>query len=167
PAGSGPDLTFTVNTIAAEFYRKSGMHFAKDVYLVQTDLPAGHFKRYPLSYWTDDYHYVGAENLAAADRVVREDMHITDVDDTLTRIEKVMRYLSLKLAHSGGVPKDDFRWENPWLICQEMINGTGKGWCTQNAQVYTFFANRAGIPTRFVFGANTQGDVVIYNGHSW
>ena len=167
PAGTGPDLHFTVNALSAEFYRKNGMQFANDIYLMQTDLPVGKFKRYPLSYWTDDYHYVDAAKLAAADRIVREGMGVTDADDTLTRIEKIMRYLSLKLADSGGVPKDDFRWMDPWSMCQEMINGTGKGWCTQNAQIYTFFANRAGIPTRFVFGANTQDDVIIYNGHSW
>ncbi len=167
PAGLGPDLNFSVTAISADYYRKNGMRWPKDIYLVQTTLPAGNFLRRPLSYWTDDYHYIGAANLAAADRVVREQMGITDQDATLTRIEKVMRYLSLKLAGSGGVPKDDFRWMDPWNICQEMINGTGKGWCTQNAQIYTFFANRAGIPTRFVFGANTQADVIIYNGHSW
>lgn len=167
PAALGPELNFTVNVIAADFYRKNGMQFANDVYLVQTDLPVGRFKRHPLSYWVDDYAYVGAENLAAADRVVREQMGVKDGDDTLTRIEKIMRYLRVQLADSGGVPKDDFRWMNPWLMCQEMIHGTGKGWCTQNAQIYVFFANRAGIPTRFVFGANTQDDTIIYNGHSW
>ena len=52
-------------------------------------------------------------------------------------------------------------------MCQEMSAGTGKGWCTQNAQIYVFLANRAGVPTRFVFGANTQNDVIIYTGHSW
>jgi len=167
PAGTGPSLTFSINTIAAEFYRKNGMQRAKDIYLVHTDVPVGKFERHPLSYWADDYHYVAAADLAAADKVVREGMGVKDADDTMTRIEKVMRYLRTKLADSGGVPKDDFRWMDPWNMCQEMIAGTGKGWCTQNAQIYTFFANRAGIPTRFVFGANTQDDVIIYNGHSW
>jgi hypothetical protein len=167
PAGTGPDLNFTVNEISAEFYRRNGMQFANDVYLVDTALPVGKFERYPLSYWVDDYRYIGADKLAAADRVVREDVGIKDSDDTLTRIEKVMRYLSPRLVNSGGVPKDDFRWMDPWSMCQEMINGTGKGWCTQNAQIYTFLANRAGIPTRFVFGANTQDDVIVYSGHSW
>ncbi len=167
PVGTGPDLTFTVNEISAEFYRKNGMQFANDVYLVSTGLPVGKFKRHPLSYWVDDYAYIGADKLAAADRVVREDVGIKESDDTLTRITKVMRYLSPRLANSGGVPKDDFRWMDPWSMCQEMINGTGKGWCTQNAQIYTFLANRAGIPTRFVFGANTQDDVIVYSGHSW
>ncbi|MDB6167815.1 MAG: hypothetical protein JWM88_679 [Verrucomicrobia bacterium] len=167
PEGFGPDLNFAVNVIAAAFYKKNGMTFANDVYLVDTDVPVGRFPRHPVSYWVDDYRYVGAANLAAADRVVREEMGVRDSDDTLTRIGKVMRHLRLKLADSGGVPKDDFRWMDPWLMCQEMISGTGKGWCTQNAQIYVFFANRAGIPTRFVFGANTQDDTIVYNGHSW
>jgi Transglutaminase-like superfamily len=167
PAGTGPDLDFSVTAIAAEFYRKSGMQWAKDIYLVSTGLPVGKFERWPLSHWADDYSYMGPEALAAADRAVREDMGVRDTDDTLTRIEKVVRYLRTKLADSGGVPKDDFRWMNPWAMCQEMVAGTGQGWCTQNAQIYVFLANRAGVPTRFVFGANTQDNVIIYTGHSW
>lgn len=167
PAGTGPDLDFTVRGIAAEFYRKSGMQRAKDIYLVQTALPVGKFARYPVSHWADDYSYMGTEALASADRAVREDIGVRDTDDTLTRIEKVVRYMRTKLANAGGVPKDDFRWMDPWAMCQEMIAGTGKGWCTQNAQIYVFLANRAGVPTRFVFGATTQEDVIIYNGHSW
>ncbi len=167
PAGIGPDLDFTINAIAGEFYRKNGMQMSHDIYLVQPSVPVGKFTRHPVSYWVDDYGYVGAASLAAADRVVREEMGVRDTDDTPTRIEKVVRYLRLKLANSGGVPKDDFRWMDPWHMCQQMINGTGKGWCTQNALIYTFFANRAGVPTRFVFGANTEHDTIIYNGHSW
>jgi hypothetical protein len=167
PEGTGPDLDFTVNVIAAEFYRKNGMQWAKDIYLVETDLPVGKFDRWPVSHWADDYRYVDADARAAADRVVREKMGVSEADDTVTRMEKVIRYLRTHLAESGGVPKDDFRWMDPWHMCQEMIAGTGKGWCTQNAQIYTFFANRAGVPTRFVFGANTQNDRVIYSGHSW
>jgi hypothetical protein len=167
PEGTGPDLDFTITAITADFYRKRGMHFPADVFLVQTDLPAGNFTRHPVSYWVDDYSYIGAEALAAADRVVRDEIGIRDSDDTLTRMEKVMRFIRAKLVNSGGVPKDDFRWMDPWRIFQEMVAGTGKGWCTQNAQIFTFFANRAGVPTRFTFGAFTQDNVIVYNGHSW
>ncbi|MBS0663308.1 MAG: transglutaminase domain-containing protein [Verrucomicrobia bacterium] len=167
PAALGPSLSFAITPIDAEFYRRSGMQRAKDIYIVHPQGPVGNYPRYPLSHWADDYHYIGAERLAAADRVVREQIGVKDSDDTMTRIEKVMRYLRIQLANSGGVPKDDFRWMDPWSMCQEMIAGTGKGWCTQNAQIYVFFANRAGVPTRFVFGANTQDDQIIYNGHSW
>ena len=167
PDGTGPDLEFTVVAIAADYYRTRGMHFPADLFLVYTDIPAGNYTRHPVSYWVDDYRYVGAVNLAEADRVVREEMGVRESDDTLTRMDKVMRYQRTKLANSGGVPKDAFRWIDPWNMFLEMAAGTGKGWCTQNAQIFTFLANRAGIPTRFVFGANTEGNTIVYNGHSW
>lgn len=167
PEGTGPDLDFTIVAITADFYRQRGMHFPKDPYLVYTDIPVGNLTRHPVSYWVDDYRYIGADELAAADRVVREEMGVRDSDDTLARMDKVMRYIRTKLVNAGGVPKDAFRWMDPWRMFQEMVAGTGKGWCTQNAQIYTFFANRAGVPSRFVFGANTQDNAILYNGHSW
>ena len=167
PAGFGPDLDFTIAAISADYYRRNGMYFPKDVMLVQTELPAGKFKRHPVSYWVDDYRYVRAECLAAADRTVREEIGVLDSDDTLTRMEKVMHYLRTQLATSGGVPKDAFRWLDPWNIFREMSQGTGKGWCTQSAQIFTFFANRAGIPTRFVFDQFIEDNAINYNGHSW
>jgi len=167
PEGTGPDLDFAVTAISADYYRTRGMHFPGDVYLVSTDIPAGNFKRHPVSYWVDDYRYIGAENLAEADRVVREEIGVRDADSTLERMDKVMRHLRTKLVNAGGVPKDAFRWIDPWNMFLEMAAGTGKGWCTQNAQIFAFLANRAGIPARFVFGANTDDNTFVYNGHSW
>ena len=169
PAGFGPDLEFTIYGLSTELYRRGGMQWPGDTaYLVYTDLPTGKFTRLPVSYWTDDYRYLPAASLAAADRVVREDMGVTDADDTLTRMEKVARHLRAKLANAGGIPKDDARWIDPWRLWQEMTGGTCKGWCTQHAQLFAFFANRAGVPTRFVFGANTEGKArIVYTGHSW
>ena len=56
---------------------------------------------------------------------------------------------------------------DPYSIFEEISAGTGHGWCTQNAQIFVFFANRAGVPTRFVFGANSQDSRLVYTGHSW
>jgi hypothetical protein len=56
---------------------------------------------------------------------------------------------------------------NPYLLYQEMVAGTGKGWCTQHAQLYVFFANRAGIPTRLLLGARTEGNSIFFTGHTW
>lgn len=168
PVGFGPDIEFTVFGLNTELYRRGGMQWRNDeAYLVYTDLPVGNFTRRPVNYWTDDYSYMPAESLVAADRVMREDMGVTEADDTLSRMEKITRHLRAKLANSGGIPKDDLRWVDPWRLWQEMTGGTGKGWCTQHAQLFTFFANRAGVPTRFVFGANTQKSLIIHTGHSW
>jgi len=167
PEGTGPDLSFSIVAISREYYVTRGMHIPKDQVLIHTNIPAGDFTRHPISYWVDAYRYIGNDALAAADRVVRDQMGVQDSDDTLTRMDKVMRFLRAKLADAVGVPKDAFRWLDPWRMFQDMANGSSKGWCTQNAQIYTFFAVRAGVPTRFVFGANTLDNVIAYNGHSW
>lgn len=167
PEGSGPDLTFDITRIAGRFYRERGMHFPSDIELMNTPLPTGRFTRHPVSYWTDDYRYLGAAKLAEADRILREDMQIAGPDTPMVRMEKIIRHLRTCWLNAGGVPKDDFRWADPLRIYQELRDGTGKGWCTQNAQVYTFFANRAGVPTRYVFGATVQDNRHVYNGHSW
>jgi hypothetical protein len=167
PQGSGPDLEFEVTRIGSKFYQERGMHFPSDIELIKTRLPAGRFTRHPVSYWTDDYRYLGDARLAEADRILREDMLIGATDAPLVRMEKIIRHLRTCWVAAGGVPKDDFRWADPLRIFQEMRDGTGKGWCTQNAQVYTFFANRAGVPTRYVFGATVQDNRHVYNGHSW
>lgn len=167
PVGSGPDLEFTITSIDHGYYKTRGMHFPNDILLVKTDVPIGRFKRHAIADWVDDYRYIGAAALAEADRLVRDEIGILDTDDTLTRMAKIVRFMRTQLANAGGVPKDAFRWLDPYSIFKEMRDGTGKGWCTQNAQIFAFFANRAGLPTRFIFGATTQHNSVIYNGHSW
>ncbi len=167
PAGSGPDLEFVITPIAREFYLERGMHFPTSLAQIHTALPVGDFRRHPVSRWTDDYRYLGAAKLAEADRIVREEIGILPDDAELVRMDKVLRHLRTCWAAAGGVPKDSYRWQDPLTIFQELRNGQGKGWCTQNAQVYTFFANRAGVPTRYVFGATVQDNRLVYNGHSW
>jgi len=166
PAGICQDVVVSIRFYPTEFYGSLGMQH-DDVYVVRANVPCGQFDQFTVADWVDDYGYVGAEGLAAVDRILRDEVEITDGEPTLARMEKVACYLKGKLANTGGVPKDDERWMNPLLLYKEMVAGTGKGWCTQNAQLWVFWANRAGIPTRFVFVARTQDNTIVYNGHSF
>ena len=159
-------VKISIQFYGEEFYASQGMKHM-DVYIVRANVPCGEFEQFSVNDWVDDYHYVGEMGLAEADRILHDVIGIRDTDPTFTRMEKVVRYLRIKLRNSGGVPKDDERWMNPWLLHNELVNGTGKGWCTQTAQDWVFWANRAGIPTRFVFGARTQDNTIVYTGHSW
>ena len=159
-------VEITIRFYGREFYGTLGMAHP-DVYVVRSTVPCGEFEQFSVADWTDDYSYVGQEGLAEADRIVHQEMGIHETDPTFVRMEKVTRYLRPQLKNCGGVPKDDERWENPWLLYNELKGGTGKGWCTQHAQVYVFWANRAGIPTRFVFNARTQDNTIAYSGHAF
>lgn len=166
PKGSGPEIQIDIRFVSKEYYASRGMKH-QDVYTLRPNCPVGKFKQYTVSDWVDDYAYVGEENLAEADRILREEAGIQADDATFVKMEKLTGYLRRKLIDARGVPKDDFRWMNPFLIFQEMVAGTGKGWCTQHAQIFVFFANRAGIPTRLLLGARTQENHFVYTGHTW
>lgn len=167
PEGFGPDLTFGIVPITRAFYAERGMHFPAAPTLIRTTLPTGNFRRHDVASWSDSYDYLPGESLAEAERIIREEMGIAPADAPLVRMEKIVKHLRTVWAQAGGVPKDDFRWMDPLAVYQEMRAGTGKGWCTQNALVFTFFANRAGVATRFVSGATVQDNRLVYNGHSW
>lgn len=166
PGEASLPVEVSIRFYGREFYGSLGMAHP-DVYVVRPTVPCGEFEQYSVADWTDDYSYVGKEGLAEADRIVHEEAGIHETDPTLVRMEKLVRYLRPKLKSCGGVPKDDERWENPWVLYNELVKGTGKGWCTQHAQVWVFWANRAGIPTRFVFNARTQDNSIAYSGHSF
>ncbi len=166
PEGSGPDVQLSIRFYSKEFYQKQGMKHI-DVYILKANVPSGDFKQYPVSYWVDDYGYVGEEELEKVDRLLKEEVGIKDDMPTFEKMDKLARYLRINLKDARGVPKDDFRWMNPWLMYQEMKNGSGKGWCTQHGQIWVFFANRAGIATRLLQGARTQDNHFVYTGHTW
>jgi transglutaminase-like putative cysteine protease len=161
-----PPVEITIRFYGQEFYGSLGMYHP-DVYVVRSSVPCGEFEQLRVSDWVDDYHYVGKEGLAETDRLLREEVGIREGESSFERMEKLTRYLRIHLKDARGVPKEDERWFNPWLLYTEMVNGTGKGWCTQHAQVYVYWANRAGIPTRFVFGARTQDNTITYTGHAF
>jgi hypothetical protein len=166
PAGVCPGLTITIRCYLREFYASLGMQH-DDVYIVRSSVACGKFEQYSVADWVDDYSYAGEKNLIDAQRVLKDDMGILHTDSSLVKIQKIVPYLKKKLQGSGGVPKDDERWMDPWTLYTEMVAGTAKGWCTQNAQVFVFWANRAGVPTRFVFTARTQDNTIVYTGHSF
>ena len=166
PPEAGPPVEITVRFYGKEFYGSLGMAHP-DVYVVRSSVPCGDFDQLAVSDWVDDYAYVGERGLAETDDLLRNHVGIREEDPTFTRMEKVTRFLRVMLKNARGVPKNEERWMTPWVLFNEMTQGTGKGWCTQHAQLYVYWANRAGIPTRFVFGARTQDNTITYTGHSW
>ena len=166
PPETGTPVEISIRFYSQEFYGSLGMHHP-DVYVVRSSVPCGEFDQVNVQYWVDDYAYVGQEGLAETDRLLREEVGLRDGMTSFERMEKLTRYLRIKLKDARGVPKEEERWINPWQLYTEMVNGTGKGWCTQHAQVYVYWANRAGIPTRFVFGARTQDNTITYTGHAF
>ncbi len=167
PEGLFEPLEFRLRFLPRSFHEARGLP-RSDNYPVYTDVPNARFKQYSVRTWTDNDEYISYEELREADRLIRERTGITENDDELVKLEKIIVFLRKALGEkAGGTPRPDFRWKNPFQLYQEMKSGTGHGWCTQNAQIFVFFANRTGLSTRLVQGARTQRNTFIFSVHTW
>lgn len=167
PAGIGAPLQLELRFIPNEYWANLDLP-RPDSYMIRTDEVHGKFKQYPVNEWIDDYSYLADEDLAEIDLILAEEIGVKETDGTLAVLEKLT--VHFRDAHGvkcRGNPDHDDRWRNPFIIYQNMRSGTGQGYCTQHAQVFLLFANRAGLSSRLVVTARTKGNNFIYSGHSW
>ena len=167
PEGIGEPIELTLRFIPTEYWDDIDLP-RPDSYMIRTDTPHGRFTQYPVSEWIDDYEYLADEDLTEIDRILREEVGISETDGTLRILEKLTAHFRDALGtRCRGNPDHDDRWRDPFVIYQNMRNGTGQGYCTQHANIFLLFANRAGLSTRSVVGARTKGNNFIYSGHAW
>ncbi|MEX0330406.1 MAG: transglutaminase domain-containing protein [Puniceicoccaceae bacterium] len=167
PENLFPPFEMKVRYLSDEFNTDRGL--SRGWYaIVMSDEPMAKFKQFAVSDWVDRYEYLPESDLAEVEAILREEAGIQDSDTSLEKLEKVMMHQRDNLTQTcRGTPPPQYRWESPYTIYKEMRAGTGHGWCTQHAQVFTFLANRAGLSTRLVVTARTQGNKFVYTGHTW
>jgi hypothetical protein len=167
PADLFHPLELQVRFLPEDFHEERGLP-RPDTYLIRTDIPTGRFDQYPVAHWVDDFDYLSQADLDYVDQVLTLKVGIRPGDAVTTKLEKLMVHFRNELGQScRGTPPPDFRWKSPLQIYREMDSGVSKGWCTQHAQMYIFFANRAGLSTRMVQGARLDGINFVLTGHTW
>lgn len=167
PEGIGKSLELQLRFIPTEYWDDIGLP-RPDSYMIRTDEVHGRFPQYPVSEWVDNYNYLADEDLSEIDRILTEEVGITDSDGTLRMLEKLTAHFRDALGQRcRGNPDHDDRWRDPFTIYSRMRSGEGQGYCTQHAQIFLLFANRAGLSSRLVVCARTKGNNFIHSGHSW
>lgn len=167
PAELYPPLTVKVRFLSREFHRDRKLP-RPDSYIVTTDEPNGDFKQLSVDDFADTYDWLSQSELEEVDELLRDKVGIQDSDTVFEKIEKIMVFLREEIGEEGrGTPEPFFRTLNPYEIFKTMRDRKGVGWCTQQGQMFSFFANRAGLKSRLVQGARTQGNTFIFSGHTW
>ena len=139
-----------------------------DSYLIYTDVPNGAFKQYAVSDFVDDYEWMPRDHLEAVDQILKEKVGIREADTVFEKLEKIMIFQRDDLGQQcRGTPPLRFRPLNPYELYVDMRDGKGKGWCTQQGQIFNLFATRAGVRCRLVQGAKTKNNNTIFSGHTW
>ncbi len=169
PAGAASAAPFRIQFgyYPSEYYKAGGRTQKDNNWLVSADIPVGAFARRPLRFWAGDDSDLDPADLAEGARLVREEAGVAPEDPSAVKIEKLAVWLIGRWTGHSGTPDDAIEAErSPLRVFQRVVAGKGKIWCSQHAKIYTFFANRAGLPTRLVSLAGRVDDVIT-TGHAF
>ncbi len=158
---------FEFGYYSSDYYKKGGRTQKDNNWLVSADVPVGRFARRPLSFWAADYRDLEPADLEEARRLIRAEAGIAPAENEVSKIEKLAAWLIARWTGQAGTPDDAIEAErSPLRIFQRVVAGRGKIWCSQQAKIYCFFANLAGLPTRLVSLAGRVDDVIT-TGHAF
>lgn len=157
------NFSIKINYVDADLYRKAGNSESDVVDIMYSSIPVGDFERYPLKAFIPNYR---PEDLKEAERLIKNEISVTDSDSTETKIRKLATFLIRNLSDKGGIPTKEGGKMRPLKQYLSALTGDLKLWCHNFSQIYVFFANAVGIPSREVL-ASGQLDDCRLSGHAF
>lgn len=161
---TGPDdfgFTVRVDYFPRELYAAVNDSFDDTYRVVTSSLPVGRYRRYPVDAFVDTMY--APEDIDEARRILAEEIGISGFETTREKIKKIGVFVLSGIDDKRGIPAEDLS-NVPMAEYQCALDGTSKIWCSQFANIYAFFANVAGIPTRFV-SVRGRLDGIALSGH--
>jgi len=168
PPPPAPAVELRVSYTAQEDYAKVGNSNDDNYFLIHSSLPIAGYELYSPRRFIPDLEAFPPRELEQARDMVFKKTGISPSDGTEARIRKLVVFLLDKLEDKGGIPSDGFNQLSPF---QQFAQASGGGkdaavWCGNYAEIYVFFANLAGVPTRKVVNGGRLWRMA-FSGHSY
>jgi hypothetical protein len=101
-----------------------------------------------LSKWSLNEAKYDSTEIVFAQKLSKNEIGIQVEDSAYVKLEKIGRYLILKLHHQLGSPKDSIFSLTPWNQYQAILNKKSEFYCTQYSAMFAFFCRVNHIATR-------------------
>lgn len=157
------NFSIKINYVDADLYKKADNSDADVVDIMYSSIPVGDFERYSLEDFIPNYR---EEDLAEAERLIKAELDISHKDNTETKIRKLATFMIRNLSDKGGIPTKEGGKMRPIKQYLSALTGDLKLWCHNFSQIYVFFANAIGIPTREVQASGILDDCRL-SGHAF
>ena len=157
------NFSMKINYVDADLYKKAGNSDDDVVDIMYSSIPVGDFERYPMKAFIPNYR---KGDLEEAERLIKAEISITNKDNTETKIRKLATFMIRNLSDKGGIPTKEGAKMIPLKQYLSALSGDLKLWCHNFSQIYVFFANAVGIPTREVLATGSLGDCRL-SGHAF
>lgn len=138
-------------------------------HVISSSIPVGVYKNYQIEEFVDyktNRNNTIARDIEEVGKILYNELNVSEGDTTEEKISKIGGFLLENLDNKRGAPSDSMSSLTPFGSYANAINGRSRVWCVNFADIYAFFANSAGIPTRIVTVTGKLGDVIL-SGHTF
>lgn len=154
------EMAITISFSPKKNYMNEGLSWPDNYYTPASEIPFSLKKPYSIDEWAgipdNDPEIIEARRILGN----AVDMNVP----MLKRAEQIYCFIMSRIENSGGTPSDEMQEASPLETYEMLSTGKGKGWCENNALVYSLFANAAGIKTRLIDRAGKFGPLKL-TGH--
>jgi hypothetical protein len=159
-------ITLKLNYVSQKTYEEGGRKRNSDVELQFCSVPLKNKKTFSEKHWVQSFQYTTEDEVKVSKKILRDSIRIVLSDNSLTKIKKIGSYILKKIGSKRGLPMDTMDFLSPLQRFEFAQKNKSKVWCGDFSDIFSFFANLEGIPTRSVW---VEGDAngIKSAGHSF
>lgn len=150
-SSKGSIIHVRLNYVSEASYKKKGRTRVSDVELMQVSIPIQDKKSFPLSHWIQSSEYTTEKDIIEAKLLISDNMKVISAENSISKIQKIGSYIYRKIHHQLGTPNDSLDSLSPMQQFNLAQHGQSEIWCGTYTNIFSFFANAAGITTRSVW----------------
>ena len=154
-----PPIELGLNLSTAESYRREGRTLNSDCEIFYSNTLIGNYTLYPLEKWQQQFPHTTSAEEDLATTITRDSMRIGAADSSIAKIKKIANYILKGIDQCRGIPSDIMDSLSPLKQFSFAKNSRSKIWCGNFTNIFSYFANNAGVLTRYVAMEGKVGDV--------
>ena len=113
--------------------------------------------------WKQTSPYTTQEEINTAKNILKDSVQINNSENSIQKISKIGSYVLAALDNHRGQPADCMKNTSPLKEFFFASNNKSEVWCGNFANIFSFFANTAGIPTRYVAEEGNKNNQHVLN----
>ncbi len=135
-------------------YVKAGNSLGDNVSIISCTIPYGDYSLRSINDWSADFNAVSKQQKDQDRQWMQQCIAFETLPTDQHKIEALGAFLLSMLEDKRGIPSDALNELPPPAQWKMIMAAKSKVWCTQFSQLFAYYANLIGIPTRIISTEN-------------
>ena len=159
-------ITLGFDYTKSQTYKESGRTRESVVELCYSSIPSTNGNLYPMSEWQQSSPFTTEQEILEVKQFLKDSLQIKTTDNDIQIIEKISFYILKNIGSCKGIPTDEMNTLSPFKQFNLAKAKQSKVWCGNFSDIFSFYAQCAGITTRLACLEGKIGDI-SKSGHSF